>query len=114
MTLPMPLLATRSYQSVTSYRAACKKDTCPLAYSYWAYLPSLPANSLFLALFSLSLVLFIVQSCLSRRFLGFTIAMVSGCILEVLGYIGRVLSWYNPFDQASTTTPLPDQLLTSP
>lgn len=69
--------------------------------SYWSYLPSLAANGLFLGLFSLSLALFIVQSIFSKRFLGFTIAMVSGCILEIIGYIGRVMSWYNPFSEVS-------------
>lgn len=59
------------------------QETCPLDTSYWqGYLPSLAANGVFLALFSLSLVLFIGQSLFSRRFLGFTIAMVSGSILE--------------------------------
>ena len=38
---------------------------------------------------------------ISRRFLGFTIAMVSGLILEVLGYIGRLMSRHNPFDQSA-------------
>ena len=96
------LLTVRDYQSVTDYRAACTKATCPLDLSYWAYLPSLPANGIFLALFSLSFILFIGQSVFSRRFLGFTIAMVSGCILEILGYCGRIVSWYNPFYQVST------------
>ncbi|KAF2231810.1 RTA1-domain-containing protein [Viridothelium virens] len=83
------------------YRDQCTLQTCPLDLSYWAYLPSLAANSLFLALFSLSLALYLIQALLSRRFLGFTIAMLSGCALEVLGYIGRLMSRHNPFNQSA-------------
>lgn len=88
-----------TYQEWKDYREHCTLDTCPLDLSYWAYLPSLAANSTFLAIFAVSLVLFLFQGILSRRFLGFTIAMVSGNILEVLGYAGRVMSYYNPFKE---------------
>lgn len=92
-----------SYAATKSFRDHCRlgRPECPLSLSYWAYRPSLAANSLFLAIFSLSLCLFLVQGVLSRRFLGFTIAMASGCALEILGYIGRVMSYYNPFEEVS-------------
>ena len=85
--------------SKDNFRAHCTLKTCPIQLSYYNYLPSLAANGTLLALFSFSLCCFIFQVGLSRRFIGFTIAMVSGCILEVLGYVGRIMSWYNPFDQ---------------
>lgn len=90
-----------NYDSRKDFRDHCRLGLpeCPLDLSYWAYLPSLPANAIFTALFGLSLLLFIVQGALSKRFLGFTIAMVSGCILEVLGYIGRLMSRSNPFNE---------------
>ncbi|OMP84051.1 Sphingoid long-chain base transporter RSB1 [Diplodia seriata] len=88
-----------TYQEWKDYRDSCTLDTCPLSLSYWAYRPSLVANGIFLGIFSLSLVLFLCQGILSKRFLGFTIAMVSGNILEVLGYAGRVMSYYNPFKE---------------
>ena len=92
-------LILRDTQAVADYRAACTLQTCPLDDSYYDYLPSLGTNGGFLALFSLSLCGFILQAALSRRFVGFTIAMVSGCILEVLGYIGRIMSRHNPFNE---------------
>ena len=82
-----------------NYRASCTLKTCPIRLSYYNYLPSLAANGTFLALFAFSLCCFLLQVGLSRRFIGFTIAMVSGCVLEVLGYVGRIMSWYNPFGQ---------------
>ena len=92
-------LNQRDTEAVVDYTAACTLQTCPLADSYYDYLPNLGTNGAFLALFSLSLCGFILQVALSRRFLGFTIAMVSGCILEVLGYIGRIMSHHNPFNE---------------
>lgn len=78
-------------------RSLCTVETCPLSLSYFSYRVSLPANATLLALFSFSLICFLVQAGLSRRFVGFTIAMASGCALEVLGYIGRVMEHHNPF-----------------
>lgn len=102
-TLVTLALRENKYQSAKDYREHCTLSTCPLSQSYWGYRPSLPANSLFLAIFSLSLTLFIAQGILSRRFLGFSIAMTAGCLLEVLGYIGRIMSYYNPFKEVCVT-----------
>ncbi|KAF2138952.1 uncharacterized protein K452DRAFT_337768 [Aplosporella prunicola CBS 121167] len=88
-----------TYSDWAAYRDACTLATCPLSDSYWAYRPSLGANAAFAAIFGLSLLLFLVQGVVSKRFLGFTIAMVSGDILEVLGYAGRLMSWSNPFGE---------------
>lgn len=98
-------LFRRDDKQLAAYRAACTLKTCPIKESYYAYRPSLPTNAVFLALFSFSLCSFILQAALSRRFIGFTIAMVSGCLLEVLGYIGRIMSWYNPFNQVCPPWP---------
>jgi len=68
------------------------------------YRPSLAANSLFLVIFGLSTILFAVQYAFSRHFLSFTIAKIPGCALEVIGYIGRVFSDVNPFDEARLST----------
>ncbi|KAF2197993.1 putative RTA1 domain protein [Delitschia confertaspora ATCC 74209] len=98
--LAFSLLIGRSeYDAKKNFRDSCTLETCPLSVSYWGYRPSLAANSLFLAIFALSTLLFIGQGILSRRFIGFTIAMVSGCALEVIGYIGRVMSYHNPFGE---------------
>lgn len=87
----------QSYSDRKNFRDSCTLDTCPLELSYWGYRPSLPANLLFLVLFGLSTLIFVGQGVLSRRFWGFSIAMISGCALEAIGYVGRTLSYYNPF-----------------
>ena len=60
------------------------------------YRPSLAANAAFLVLFAFSGIAHIVQGTITRKpyFLG---AMICGCTAEVLGYIGRLISWNNPF-----------------
>ena len=85
--------------SYYDYTEHCTVEKCPIASSNYNYLPSLPVNALFLTLFSISLVCYLGQGLLSRRFIGFTIAMVCGNILEILGYIGRIMSHNDPWDQ---------------
>lgn len=94
-----PLLLLLPRASHHNHLDTCTLSTCPLQSSYYNYRPSLPANTTFLTLFALSLLAFLLQATLSRRFLGFTIAFTSGCTLEVLGYIGRLMSYHNPFNQ---------------
>ena len=91
--------ATNNQTQVNDFRSHCTLQTCDITQSYFYYRPALAANAVFLAFFSFSLLCFILQGGLSRRFIGFTIAMVSGCVLEVVGYVGRVQGWQNPFAQ---------------
>ncbi|KAF2134861.1 RTA1-domain-containing protein [Dothidotthia symphoricarpi CBS 119687] len=60
--------------------------------SYWAYNPSLAANWIFCILFGLSTVAFLTQGIFRKGWLSFTIAMTAGCVLEVVGYIGRIMA----------------------
>ena len=85
--------------SYWNFLDSCTSDTCPISSSNFDYLPSLAANGIFLALFAVSLVCFLGQGVLSKKFIGFTVSMVSGCILEVLGYIGRLMAHHNPWAQ---------------
>lgn len=73
----------------------CTIATCKISSSYYFYRVSLGANAAFLALFSASLIGFIVVFVLTRRGFAFTLAMASGVALEVVGYIGRIMSWKN-------------------
>lgn len=82
----------------------CTIDICPLDTSYYYYRVSLAANATFLALFALSLIGYLVVSALTwkrsrRSDHAFTFAMASGCILEILGYVGRLMSWNNQWSE---------------
>ncbi|KAF8846726.1 RTA1-domain-containing protein [Acephala macrosclerotiorum] len=80
----------------------CNQTICPLStynQAWFSYLPSLPGNALYEALFFILLVL---QLFLGIRYKtwGFLIGMVSGLILEVTGYIGRLELHFNPFKKS--------------
>lgn len=67
-------------------------DFNPLDYSFWNYIPLKSVNLAFAILFGISALTYLFQGILSKKkWLGFSIAMVSGCVLEVIGYIGRVI-----------------------
>ncbi|KAL8911818.1 MAG: hypothetical protein Q9171_003086 [Xanthocarpia ochracea] len=92
-------LMIRDEEKIDEQQIICTLDICSIQDSYYHYRPSLAANGTFLALFLLSLLAFLVQGTFPKRFIGFTIAMVCGCILEALGYIGRIMSYHNPFGE---------------
>ncbi|OLN96354.1 Sphingoid long-chain base transporter RSB1-like protein 1 [Colletotrichum chlorophyti] len=65
--------------------------------SYYMYKISLAANALFVAFFGASLFAFVATYILRRRGFLFTIAMSLGVVVEIIGYMGRVMSWHNPW-----------------
>jgi len=77
----------------------CTLSTCNITTSYYYYRISLPANAAFLALFSISLLSFLVTYAVTRRATAFTFAFVAGVALEVIGYVGRIQSWQNQWGQ---------------
>lgn len=79
--------------------SSCTINTCPITSSYYYYRISLAANAAFIALFSISLIGFVLTYGFTRRGFGFTFAMLCGVILEVLGYAGRLMSWQNQWSE---------------
>jgi RTA1 like protein len=76
----------------------CTLDTCPLSDSIYSYRPSLPANACFLTFFALTGALHIVQGIVTKK-RAFWIAVALGCVAEVVGYVGRIMSHSDPFGQ---------------
>lgn len=74
----------------------CNLKTCPIKWAQVTYVPTLEGNSLYLALFSVFLV---VQTFLGIRYKtwGFLTGMIGGLLLEILGYVARVKMHDNPF-----------------
>ncbi|KAH6656032.1 parasitic phase-specific protein PSP-1 [Truncatella angustata] len=79
--------------------ANCTLEICPLESSILQYQPSVPANVFFIAFFGLAIAAHSLQGIQGRTW-GFVASMVSGCILEVVGYAGRLIIHDNPFDFA--------------
>ncbi|KAM0273378.1 hypothetical protein ACHAPA_001531 [Fusarium lateritium] len=74
----------------------CNLDNCPIDWSLYGYRPSLAANIVFVVLFSL---IGFVHTYLGFRWKswGFMTGMLLGCISEIVGYVGRIMMYYNPF-----------------
>jgi hypothetical protein len=75
----------------------CTVETCPLSCAQIDYVPVLAGNAVYAAAFGLLLV---AQLWLGIRYKtwGFTVGMVAGLLIEVIGYAGRIMLHDNPFD----------------
>lgn len=79
------------------------KDLDPLSYSqFWYYRPNKSVNLAFAVFFGISALTYLVQGIFGgKKWLGFTITMVSGCAIEVIGYVGRVMAYNEPESEVS-------------
>lgn len=79
--------------------ANCTVAVCPVELSVYGYRPSLPFSSVLIALYGLVIG---VQFVLGWRYRswGYLSAVVLGCVDEIIGYIGRILLYNNPWDSA--------------
>ena len=75
----------------------CTVDTCPLECAEVHFLPTLAGNGIYAGIFGLILI---AQLGLGIRYKtwGFMVGMALGLVLEVVGYIGRIMLHNNPFD----------------
>ncbi|RDW75902.1 hypothetical protein BP5796_06723 [Coleophoma crateriformis] len=75
----------------------CTLAICPLEYALIHHLPNVAGTVIFLTLFTILLIAQIGLG-IKYRTVYFTTAMVCGLILEVLGYVGRLMEHNNPFN----------------
>ncbi|KEQ92110.1 hypothetical protein AUEXF2481DRAFT_8073 [Aureobasidium subglaciale EXF-2481] len=74
----------------------CTFTTCSIKQSIFQYRPSLAANSVFIALFGLSLIIHVFEGVFYKQ-KTFAMLMSLGCICEMIGYGGRILMWKDPW-----------------
>ncbi|TEA15886.1 Sphingoid long-chain base transporter RSB1 [Colletotrichum sidae] len=77
--------------------ANCTVETCPLSCAQVEYLPTLPGNAVYAAAFGLLLIAQIILGIRYKTW-GFMVGMICGLVLEVVGYVGRIMLHSNPFD----------------
>lgn len=77
--------------------ANCTLEICPLEASILQYQPSLPANGAFIGIFAVAMIAHTFQGIYTNRW-GFMLSIISGCALEIIGYVGRIIIHNNPFD----------------
>ncbi|CEL10936.1 hypothetical protein ASPCAL14043 [Aspergillus calidoustus] len=75
----------------------CTLETCSIEDAYIHYQPSIPGNAIYIALFGILLIVQAVQLPLYRMW-GFSLSMIAGLLLEVLGYSARILFHDDPFN----------------
>jgi len=76
----------------------CTYDTCPLdVFGQLIYRPSLAGNALFLALFAAGALAQLVLAIRYRTW-GYLVAMAGGCVIEIVGYVGRIELWQDDFN----------------
>lgn len=78
---------------------SCTIDTCPIEYSVYGYRPSLAASGALIALYTICMGIQVVMG-LHYKTWWFMICMVLGCLVEILGYAGRILYWQDPWAQS--------------
>jgi hypothetical protein len=86
------------YNYTVNSSQECTLTTCSILQAQYTYDPSLSANAILASIFGLLLLIQLVLG-IYYRTIGFSIAMSSGLILEIIGYIGRVQMHFNPFIQ---------------
>jgi predicted ferric reductase len=74
----------------------CNLDVCPVEWSLYGYRPSREANYTFVALFTLLGLLHVILGVRWKSW-GFMVGMILGSLCEVIGYVGRIMLWTNPF-----------------
>lgn len=76
----------------------CTIAVCPVELSVYGYRPSLPLSAVLIALYAISII---VQVVLGWRYKtwGYMTAMILGAVDEIIGYVGRILMYQNPFAQ---------------
>lgn len=75
----------------------CTLSTCPIEAAYVEYQPNVPGNAIFMGVFGLLLIGQIGLGFMYRTW-SYMVPMVAGLILEVLGYLGRIMLHNNPFN----------------
>lgn len=76
--------------------ANCTLTLCPVEWGVFGYRPSISANSALLAIFGVLLLLHTAQGFTYRAW-GYMGCMVAGCVLQIVGYVGRIMLHGNPF-----------------
>ncbi|KAL8709907.1 MAG: hypothetical protein Q9220_005357 [cf. Caloplaca sp. 1 TL-2023] len=83
-------------QTLLNNTDLCTLKTCPLALANVDYVPSLAGNALYLAIFSLLLLIQLAFGFRWRTW-SFTGSIFGGLVLEIIGYAARIQMHDNPF-----------------
>ncbi|KAG0646167.1 Efflux pump himE [Hyphodiscus hymeniophilus] len=75
----------------------CTLQTCDLSLASFLYIPTLPGNALFAGIFGAYIIIQLFLG-IKHKTWGYMIALILGLLLEVIGYVARVMLHSSPFD----------------
>lgn len=84
-------------KTLLEFPELCTIETCDLNMANFLYIPTLPGNAAVAAIFG---ILIVGQLGLGIKYKtwGYMVAMVFGLVLEIVGYVGRIMMHNNPFN----------------
>jgi hypothetical protein len=88
------------YAIVFGPQANCTLDICPVQLSVYGYRPSLAANISFIVLYALAALIHAYLGVRWKQW-WFMSCMLVGAVNAIIGYVGRVMMYYNPFNFAA-------------
>lgn len=74
----------------------CTLDLCPIEWTVYKHRPSLPTNAVFVALYTIALLVHTYLGIRWRSW-GFMAFMIIGCVYVMIGYVGRIVLWADPW-----------------
>lgn len=77
--------------------ANCTLALCPVEWSVYQYRPSLAANITFIVLYAIAMGTHLVLGIKWKQWFYMSFMMI-GCLFEIIGYIGRIIMYSNPFN----------------
>jgi hypothetical protein len=77
-------------------RGNCTLELCDIEWSVYKYRPILGVNVMFLVLFAIAMAIHIGLGIRWKSW-WFMAFMIMGSLVEMIGYVGRILLFYNPF-----------------
>ena len=84
-------------QTLLEFPNLCTLETCDLTMANFMYIPTLPGNAVVAAVFGLCVIAQLAIG-IKHKTWGYMGAMVLGLILEIIGYVARILLHNNPFN----------------
>lgn len=84
-------------QTLLEFPELCTLQTCDLSMASFLYLPTVAGNAIYAAIFGV-LVIAQIWLGIKHKTWGYMIAMIMGLVLEIIGYVGRIMIHNSPFD----------------
>ncbi|KAI0022848.1 RTA1-domain-containing protein [Xylariomycetidae sp. FL0641] len=77
--------------------ANCTLSTCDVSTSRYGYRPNLGLDVFFAAVYGLAILFCLAVSLWKRRWIGYSVSVGLGSVLELTGYVARIQGYHDPW-----------------